>query len=94
MNHLAPYTDERRYGDGSLASTPLQWTGRTIQRYSVFGELQAPLLPARRLPHWLGKIEADFAVRYIAADSAKESNVAPTLALKVDFLGGFSSAAA
>ena len=90
LNHLAPFTDVRRYGDGSLAEAPLHWTGRTLQRYSVFGELQAPLVPKRRLPRWLTKVEADLAVRYIGAASSKESNVAPTLAMKVDFAGGFS----
>ncbi len=90
MNHLAPFTDVRRYGDGSLAEVPLQWTGRTLQRYSFFGELQAPLVPTRRLPGWLTKIEGDLAVRYIGAASSKESNVAPTFAMKVDFKSGFS----
>ena len=90
LNHLAPFADVRRYGDGSLAEIPLNWTGRTLQHYSVFGELQAPLVPTRRLPRWMRKIEADLAVRYIAAASSKESNVAPTLAMKADFVGGFS----
>ncbi len=89
-NQLASYTDERRFGDGSLAEVPIQWTGRTLQRYSAFGELQAPVLPERWLPHWLRKIETDLAVRYVAADTAKETNVAPTFALKIDLAGGLT----
>ena len=87
---LAPYTQELRFGDDTLAEAPVRWTGRTLQRYSAFGEMQAPLVPARWLPHWLKKIETDLAVRYVAADTAAETNVAPTFALKVDFAGGFS----
>jgi len=89
-NQLASYTDEQRYGDGSLAGVPAQWTGRTLQRISVFGELQAPLVPARWLPDWLRKIEADLAVRYTVADTAQETNVAPTAGLKIDFANGLS----
>ena len=89
-NHLADYADVRRYADGSLASDPILWAGRTLQRYSVFGELQAPVLPSTRLPRWLTGLEADVAVRYIASDSSKEAYVAPTCGLKVDFPGGFS----
>ncbi len=88
--HLADYVDERRYLDGSLASTPERWQGRTLQRFSVFGELQAPLLPAERRPAWLHGLEGDLAVRYIAADTSRETNVAPTFALKVDLAGGLS----
>jgi iron complex outermembrane receptor protein len=89
-NHLAGYTDERRFADGSLAYDPVQWSGRTLERVSVFGELQGPLLPTRRLPHWLRSIDADLAVRYVAAASSREANVAPTCGLKADFAGGFS----
>ncbi len=88
--HLADYTNVQRFGDGSLAADPVQWQGRILQRYSVFGELQAPLLPPRRLPRWLRKIETDVAVRYVAADTGKEAYVAPTGGLKVDLVGGFS----
>jgi iron complex outermembrane receptor protein len=88
--HLANYTDERRYADGTLASTPVPWLGRILERVSVFGELQGPLLPAARLPRWLEALEADLAVRYISAASARETNVAPTYGLKVGFAGGFS----
>ncbi|HWA08066.1 MAG TPA: TonB-dependent receptor [Opitutaceae bacterium] len=89
-NHLAPYTSEQRYGDGSLAAAPVRLSGRTLQRVSVFGELQAPLLPVRWLPDWIREIQADVAARYVAANSSQESNLAPTGGLKVDFAGGFS----
>ncbi len=88
--HLADYTNVQRFGDGTLVADPVLWQGRILQRYSVFGELQAPLLPSRRLPRWLRKIETDVAVRYVAADTSRESYVAPTGGLKVDFVGGFS----
>lgn len=89
-SHLDPYTQEFRFGDGTLAKDPIFWTGRTLQRYSGFGEIQAPLVPTKWLPNWLNKIEANFAVRYVAADTAAETNLAPTVALKADFNGGFS----
>jgi iron complex outermembrane recepter protein len=89
-SHIDPYTEVRRFGDGSLAGDPVQWTGRTLQRYSAFGEIQAPLVPVKWLPRWLHKIEADLAVRYVAADTASETNIAPTIALKADLGGGYS----
>lgn len=89
-NHLSGFIDERRFGDGSPAITPDEWTGRSLQHWSVFGELQAPLLPQRWLPAWLRSIETDLAVRYVGARSAKESYVAPTAGLKIEFAGGFS----
>jgi iron complex outermembrane receptor protein len=89
-NHLGPYADERRYADGSLAEDPAQWTGRTLAQYSVFGELQAPLVPARWLPHWLHQAQADLALRYVAEDTARAANFAPTYGLKLDLGGGFS----
>ncbi len=88
--HLASYTDSRRYADGSPIDALIDSTGRTLQRYSAFGELQAPIVPAEWLPNWLRKLEADLAVRYVAADSAKETNIAPTVGLKVEAAGGFS----
>jgi iron complex outermembrane receptor protein len=87
---LAPYTEQPRFADGSLAYTPAQYSGRTLQRYSAFGELQAPLLPAAWLPGWLRKVDGDLAVRYIAADNSRETNFAPTAGLKLDFAGGLS----
>jgi len=87
---LADYHAEFRYADGTLAGTPDEWKGRTLERISVFGELQGPVLPEARLPRWLKKFETDLAVRYIAADTSRETNVAPTLGLKFDFAGGLS----
>jgi outer membrane receptor protein involved in Fe transport len=89
-NHLGPYADERRYADGSLAADPAQWSGRTLAQYSVFGELQAPLVPARWLPHWLHQAQADLALRFVAADTARAANFAPTYGLKLDLGGGLS----
>ena len=88
--HLAGYNDTRHYADGAPIADPVDWTGRTLERYSAFAELQAPLLPARWLPPWLHKVDSDLAVRYIAADSARETNIAPTLGLKLDFAGGLT----
>ena len=89
-NHLGSYTEQPYFADGTLAHAPAQFSGRTLQRYSVFGEFQAPLLPETWLPRWLRKVETDVAVRYVAADSSRETNVAPTFALKLDFAGGLS----
>ena len=89
-NHLGSYTEQPYFADGTLAHPPAEFSGRTLQRYSAFGEMRAPLLPDAWLPAWLRKIETDLAVRYIAADTSNETNVAPTLALKLDFAGGFS----
>jgi iron complex outermembrane recepter protein len=86
--HMDPITEEPRFGDGTLAGPVLRWSGRTLQRYSVFGEMQAPLYPERRLPSYLRGIHADVALRYIASDNAGEANVAPTFGLKLDFAGG------
>jgi len=88
--HLADYTNVQRYGDGSLAADPVQWQGRILQRYSVFGEVQAPVLPKPRLPRWLRRLDADLAVRYIAADTSRESYFAPTGGLKAELAGGFT----
>ncbi len=89
-SHMAGFTDVLRFGDGALAEPPEEWTGRTLQRYSAFGELQAPLLPVRWLPSWIRGIDTDLAVRYVAADTARETNVAPTFGLKISFRDGFS----
>ena len=90
LNHLAPYSGIARFGDGSLAGAPSPTLARTIERISVFGELQAPLLPARWLPSWISNIKTEIAARYVVSDSAQESNLAPTGGLKIDFAGGFS----
>lgn len=90
VTELASYTDELRYADGSPAAPPERWQGRTLERVSVFGELQAPVLPIGRLPVWLRALDANLAVRYIAADSSRESNLAPTLGLKADLVRGLT----
>ena len=87
---LGTYDDILRYGDGSLVQAPEYWVGRSLQRVSAFGELDAPLLPARWLPGWIHGIETDVAGRYTASTLANESNFAPTGAVKIDFAGGFS----
>ena len=89
-NALARHLDERRFADGSLASDPVRYLGRAIERYSIFGEVQAPLLPAKWLPNSVKSVETDFAVRYIASRLGDESNIAPTFALKTQFAGGLS----
>ncbi len=89
-NHLAPFTNEEEYGDGTLANDPIRLSGRTLQRFSIFGELQAPLLPAHWLPAWIREEQLDAAVRYVAAATSEDTNVAPTAGLKIDFAGGFS----
>ncbi|HVT73392.1 MAG TPA: TonB-dependent receptor, partial [Lacunisphaera sp.] len=87
---LADYTQRLHYADGSDAVPPSAWTGRMLERYSVFGEMEGPLLPAKWLPSWLHRIDADVALRYVASASAEEANYAPTAALKFDFAGGWS----
>jgi iron complex outermembrane recepter protein len=89
-NHRATYADYRRYGNGAIAGDTQVWSARSIERYSAFGELQAPLLPAGRLPRWLTSLEADLAARYIASNNANEAYVAPTFALKAEFVGGLA----
>lgn len=89
-NHLGSYEEQPYFADGTLAHLPTSWSGRTLQRYSVFGEFQAPLLPDHWLPSWLKHVETDLAVRYVMADTSRETNLAPTLALKLDFAGGVS----
>ena len=89
-NHLAPFTDYRRYGNGGIVGTPQAWTGRSLQRYSAFGELQAPLLPTKRLPPWLTGLDADLALRGVASDNPGEAYLAPTLALKAEFADGLA----
>ena len=89
-NQLGGYTEQLVYADGSPAHTPNVWLGRTIQRFSFFGELQAPLVPGRVLPPWLHNVEADLAARYVAADTAAETNLAPAAGLKLDLAGGWA----
>jgi iron complex outermembrane recepter protein len=87
---LGTYVDTLRYGDGSLVSPPDEWVGRSLQRISVFGEIEAPLVSKRRLPSWIMDVDTDVAARYTASDVAHEANLAPTFALKVDFAGGLT----
>lgn len=89
-NRLRGYRDERRHADGSLAAPIEEWSGRTLERYSFFGEIQAPLLPQTLLPAGVRHLEGSVAVRYLASDQSNEVNVAPTFGLKVDFNGGLS----
>jgi outer membrane receptor protein involved in Fe transport len=90
LSRLAPYLQEPRFADGTPAPEIIQWTGRTLERISVFGELQAPLLPAAWLPRPLTGIELDLAARYTISDQANEENFSPTFGFKVDFAGGVS----
>lgn len=87
-DHLGRYVDEERFGDGSLAAVPQQWAGRTLARYSFFGELQGPVYPEPRLPPWLRRADADLALRYVASADTRESNIAPTLGMKLGIPGG------
>jgi iron complex outermembrane receptor protein len=87
---MATYVDDRRFGDGTPVDIPERWAGRTLERVSVFGEVQAPVVPARWLPRWIREIQVDLAARYVAAATAQETNLAPTGGLKIDFAGGFS----
>lgn len=90
LSRLAPYTEAPRFADGTPAGEIVQWSGRTLERISVFGEIQAPLVPAARLPHAIKSIETDSAVRYVISAQSNETNLAPTFGLKVDLIGGFS----
>lgn len=90
LNHLASYTEEKRYSDGELASDPDHWSARTLERYSFFGELQTPLIPAKHLPRWMKQVETDLALRYVAANSRKEANWAPTYGIRIGLPAGFS----
>ncbi|HMD60225.1 MAG TPA: TonB-dependent receptor plug domain-containing protein, partial [Opitutaceae bacterium] len=90
LARLGSYVDKHTYGDGTLVAPPNDWVGRSLQRISAFGELQAPVLPSRWLPKWVTGVETDLAARFTASDIAHEANLAPTGALKVDFEGGLS----
>jgi iron complex outermembrane receptor protein len=90
LARLGDYSNVLRYGDGTLDGTPDLLKGRTIQRESVFGEMQGPLVPTRWLPGAIKAVEVDVAARYVVADTTQEANVAPTGGLKIDLAGGFS----
>lgn len=87
---LASYDDILRHGDGTIFGSPVDWVGRSLQRISVFGELQAPLVPRRWLPGWIEGVDTDLSARYTASDVAHEANLAPTAAIKVNLAGGLS----
>ena len=90
VNQLAGHTSELRNGRGELVESPARFSGRTVERVSVFGELLAPVVAPHVLPSWIHEIQTDLAARYVVSDSAQESNLAPTAGLKFDFGGGFS----
>jgi outer membrane receptor protein involved in Fe transport len=87
---LASYVDQLNYGDGSLVAAPDAWIGRSLTQVSVYGEIQAPLLPARWLPRWILGIQTDLAARYTFSDLANGANLAPTGAVRIDLPGGFA----
>ncbi len=89
-HQLEKFVDDKRYADGTFVDGPAVYDGRTLSRYSIFNELQAPLLPSRWLPAFIRKVDTDLAVRYVASGSSRESNVSPTFGLKIDFIQGIS----
>jgi hypothetical protein len=89
-NHLSSHTDTSVYSDGTPADKPVLWSGRGITRYSFFGELQAPLLPARWMPKGIRGIDTDLGARYVAASSDAEANLAPAGGVKINFAHGFA----
>ncbi|RXK55270.1 hypothetical protein ESB00_05065 [Oleiharenicola lentus] len=90
LNRLAPYTSAPRFADGTPAAAIEEWSGRTLERISVFGEIQAPLVPVRMLPRAIRSVETDTAVRYIVSTQSNETNLAPTFGLKVDLRNGLA----
>ena len=89
-NQLLAHNNSAVFADGTPIENPDAWTGRTLDRTSVFGELQAPLVPARWLPGWMRGVEADLGERYVIADSAAEANLAPAGGMKINFAHGFA----
>jgi iron complex outermembrane receptor protein len=89
-DHLANFNDTQTYGNGTLAPSSGVWAGRKLERYSVFGEIQAPLLPAAWLPRLVEKLQFDAALRYVASSTAGGAHVAPTVAVKADFARGLA----
>jgi len=87
---LRDYAEEFLYADGTRAADPVLRSGRQLERYSFFSELQTPLVPRRWLPHWIRQIDGDFAVRYVASDQANEVNTVPTVGLRAAFAGGIT----
>lgn len=89
-NYLAKHNDERRFADGTLATEPVRFRGRALERYSLFGETRAPLIPAQWLPRGIHRLDTDLAVRYIASNRDKEATLTPTFALKAHLPGGLA----
>ncbi|MDQ5979864.1 MAG: iron complex outerrane recepter protein, partial [Verrucomicrobiota bacterium] len=90
LSRLASYTSAPRFADGTAAAEIEEWSGRTLERISVFGEIQAPLVPARMLPRAIKSVETDTAIRYIVSTQSNETNLAPTFGLKVDLRNGLA----
>lgn len=90
LSRLAPYTAEPRFADGTPADEITRWSGRTLERISVFGEIQAPLVPTRWLPRAIKSVETDTAVRYIVSTQSNETSFAPTFGLKLDLRSGLA----
>lgn len=90
LSRLAPYTEQPRFADGTPAPEVVEWSGRSLERISVFGEIQAPLLPERLLPRWLRSVETDSAMRYIISAQSNETTFAPTFGLKLNLAGGIA----
>lgn len=89
-NALGKFTDERVFASGELAAEPIRYLGRSLERYSLFGEIQGPLVPKSWLPRWIHRLETDAAVRYIASNQGDETAIAPTFAFKADLPAGFT----
>jgi iron complex outermembrane recepter protein len=89
-NELARHTDERRFADDTLAMKPVHYAGRSLERYSLFGELSAPAVPHRWLPRRITEIDIDSAVRHLASNKRKEATLAPTFGLRVRLTGGLA----
>src|ERR1017187_4772476 len=70
LARLGRHVDRLPPRGGTRRAPPRPRGGRTLQRISAFGELQAPLLPAKWLPRWITGIETDLAARYTASDIA------------------------
>jgi iron complex outermembrane recepter protein len=87
---MADAEEQFYYGEGVRAGDRRQWRGRTLERVSAFGELQAPLLPAAWLPRAFSKADVELAARYVTADTSQETNFAPTYGVRFDFTNGFS----
>ena len=84
------FTEQWEFGNGTPAAPPLRWDTRSLERISVFGEVQASLLPEAWRPLWLRRADANLAARYISADTSQETNLAPTYGVKFDFTNGLS----